>query len=228
VVFFCGFRSDMSGIKAETLDQLCASRGQAFLRFDYRGHGASSGRFEDGTIGTWLADSLAAIDALTAGPQIFVGSSMGGWIALLAARERPARVAGLVTVACAADFTERLIWDRLPPAERERIVADGLLRAPSAYDPAGYVITHALIEEARRHLVLDGPIPLDMPARLLHGLADRDVPWRQSLAVAEALTGADVRVVLIKGGGHRLSEPAQLELLADAVAELSDLRPATP
>lgn len=220
VVFLGGFRSDMTGTKATHLEAWARRRGRAFLRFDYRGHGASSGRFEDATIGDWLADSLAVLDQATDGPQVLVGSSMGGWLAVLAARARPDRVAGLVGIASAPDFTEALIWQRLDEAERRRITEEVVLIRPSAYDPEGYPITRTLIEEGRRHLVLDGPIPVDRPVRLLHGMADADVPYTLSLRLAERLTAADVRVTLVKDGDHRLSREADLALLD---ATLDDL-----
>ncbi|WP_114392210.1 alpha/beta hydrolase [Oleisolibacter albus] len=224
VVFLGGFRSDMTGTKAAALEQWAAGAGHACVRFDYQGHGASSGRWEDCTIGGWLADTLAVLDALTEGPQILVGSSMGGWLALLAALARPRRVTGLVAMAPAVDFTERLIWNRLSPEQRRAVERDGRFLAPSAYDPAGYPITRTLIEEGRRHLLLDGPagpIALDCPVRLLHGQQDADVPWQGSLELAAALATPDVRLTLVKDGDHRLSRPQDLVLLTGAVAELA-------
>ncbi len=221
VIFLGGFRSDMTGTKAMALERFCAARGQAYLRFDYQGHGASSTPFEQCVVGTWLDDTLAALDTLSQGPQILVGSSMGGWLALLAALARPNQVAGLIGIAAATDFTARLIEPRLGPAERARLRDDGFLRVPSPYDPAGYVITRALIEEGRQHLLLDRPIGLACPVRLFHGMRDADVPWRHSLALAEALTSADVVVNLSKSGDHRLSSPEDIARLQAAVAELS-------
>jgi pimeloyl-ACP methyl ester carboxylesterase len=218
----------MTGTKATALDRYCAARFQAFLRFDYRGHGRSGGRFEDGTIGAWLDDVLAVIDRLTEGPQLLVGSSLGGWLAILAALARPRRIAGLVMVAPAVDFTEALIWARLDAAQRKEMVTAGRLVVPSAYDPAGYPITQRLIEEGRRHLLLDAPIPLDIPIRILHGMGDSEVPWQHSLRLAEALTGRDVVVSLTKEGDHRLSTEADLARLAAAVATLSDTPGAAP
>ncbi|HLY58749.1 MAG TPA: alpha/beta hydrolase [Stellaceae bacterium] len=222
VVFMGGFRSDMTGTKATALDRFCAARGQSYLRFDYRGHGASGGRFEDATMGDWLADSLAVLDRLTEGPQILVGSSMGGWIALLTALARKERVAGLVLVAAAPDFTEALVWERLPADARDELMAAGSLTVPSEYAPEGYRLSRRLIEEGRAHLLLDRPIPLDIPARLLHGMRDADVPWPHSLRAVEALAGTDVRLTLVKDGDHRLSTPDGLRLMTGAVAELSD------
>jgi pimeloyl-ACP methyl ester carboxylesterase len=221
VVFMGGFMSDMTGTKAMTLETFCRNRGQAYLRFDYRGHGASSGRFEDGTIGLWSEDALAAFDSLTDGPQIIVGSSMGGWIALLTALKRPARVAGLVGIAAAPDFTEDLMWAVFPAEKREQLARDGVLYEPSDYAEKPYGITMKLIEDGRRHLLLRGaPLPLTCPLRLLHGMRDPDVPWQRSLTLADKIAAEDVRVVLIKDGDHRLSREHDLALLCDTVGDL--------
>lgn len=221
VMFLGGFMSDMTGTKAVALETFCRARGQAFLRFDYQGHGQSSGRFEEGSIGTWSEDAIAALDALTEGPQILVGSSMGGWIMLLAALARPARVAALVGIAAAPDFVTRM-WDEFTPEIRRTIVTEGVYRAPSQYSAVPYAITHRLIEDGRRHLLLDKPIPLRCPVRLLHGMKDPDVPWDTSLALAGALESTDVDVIFAKEGDHRLSTPADLERLCATVAALSD------
>jgi pimeloyl-ACP methyl ester carboxylesterase len=219
LVFLGGFNSDMTGTKATHLAQHCARTGRAFLRFDYAGHGASGGRFEEGTIGGWLGDALSVFDALTEGPQILIGSSMGGWIATLLARERPGLVRALIGLAAAPDFTEELIWAQLPPEIRETIWREGAWRRPSAYGEA-YPITRALIEEGRRHLLLGAPIPLRIPVRLLHGMRDEDVPWGHALRLAEAIEGEDVEVTLIKGGDHRLSTASDLALLSRTVEAL--------
>ncbi|GAB4354034.1 MAG: alpha/beta hydrolase [Kiloniellaceae bacterium] len=213
LMFLGGFMSDMSGSKAQALEVYARRRGRAFLRFDYRGHGQSSGRFEDGTIGDWVSDALAALDALTEGPQILIGSSMGGWIMLLAALARPGRVAGLVGIAPAPDFTEDLIWGRATAAQRRTLETVGHLDRPSEYSTTPYRITRHLIEEGRRHLLLGKPVPLTCPVRLIHGLKDADVPWQTSLRLAEALEGADVEVTLVKNAAHRLSEPEDLARL---------------
>jgi pimeloyl-ACP methyl ester carboxylesterase len=223
VVFLGGFKSDMTGSKASALDQFCYERGLDFLRFDYSGHGASGGDFLDGTISRWTDDALAAIDRLTEGKLILVGSSMGGWIMLLAALQRSTRIAGLVGVAAAPDFTEELIWGALSEAERARMLRDGRLEQPSEYSAEPYVITRALIEDGRRHLLLQAPIAIDVPVRLLHGMADPDVPHRQSLRLAERLVSQDVAVTLIKDGDHRLSRPQDLARICAAVAELAQL-----
>ncbi len=212
VVFLGGFNSDMTGSKAEALASHCAATGRAFLRFDYSGHGASGGRFVDGTIGRWAADAACALDALAEGKQILIGSSMGGWIALLlAARLRPDRVAGLIGIAAAPDFTRRM-RAALTDEARAALARDGVWLRPSQYgDP--YPIARALIEEGEAQCLLDASIPLDVPVRLLHGQQDPDVPWALSLTIAERLAGADVQVVLVKDGDHRLSRPQDLALL---------------
>ena len=212
IVFLPGFKSDMSGSKALDLAEFCAERGHAMLRFDYSGHGASGGRFEDGTIGQWTADALAVIDRLTTGKILLAGSSMGGWIALLAALARPDRVAGLVGIAAAPDFTELLMWEAMSPAERATLQRDGVLFVPSQYGEP-YPVTWRLIEEGRKHLLLHAPIRLDCPVRLLHGQQDPDVPWELSLRLAAAVSGPDVQVTLVKDGDHRLSRPEDLALL---------------
>ena len=218
VVFLGGFNSDMTGSKAEDLSAFCAGRGQAFLRFDYSGHGASGGRFADGTIGRWAEDAAAVLAALTEGPQILVGSSMGGWIALLLALRQPERVAGLIGIAAAPDFTTR-IEAALPPEARAAMAREGVWHRPSAYgDP--YPITRALIEDGRHHLLLQAPVPLAMPVRLLQGQRDPDVPWEHVLRIAAAIEGPDVRVMLVKDGDHRFSRPQDLRLLRQVLGAL--------
>ncbi len=221
IVFLPGFRSDMTGDKAAGLAAFAAERGQAMLRFDYSGHGASGGAFLDGTIGIWAADALAAIDRLTTGDLIVVGSSMGGWIALLTAIARPDRVKALVGIAAAPDFTQRLMWDSMTPAERQTLIQDGVLHIPSQYgDPTP--ITRRLIEDGRDHLVLNAPIPFAGKMRLLHGQADPDVPWELALRIAERVTSDDVEIALVKDGDHRLSRPRDLALLYRTVGALLD------
>jgi pimeloyl-ACP methyl ester carboxylesterase len=219
IVFLPGFRSDMTGDKATSLAAFAAERGLGMLRFDYSGHGASEGLFTDGTIGEWASDALTVIDRLTAGPLILVGSSMGGWIALLTALARRDRVVGLVGIAAAPDFTQRLMWDAMAPAERATLQRDGILHVPSQYgDPTP--ITLKLIEDGARHHVLTGPIDLHCPIRLLHGQADPDVPWELALTIARQVASTDVEVILVKDGDHRLSRPADLALLTRTVAAL--------
>ena len=217
VVFLPGFRSDMTGDKATALAAFCGERGQALLRFDYSGHGASGGRFEDGTIGGWTDDALAVIDRLTEGPLVLVGASMGGWIALLAAIARPDRVAALIGIAAAPDFTEALIWQAMSFEQRATLMRNGILEQPSRYgDPDP--ITRALIEDGRTRLLLNAPIALDCPVRLLHGQDDPDVPWEMALRIAEQVTSRDVQVMLVKDGDHRLSRPQDLALLRRTLA----------
>jgi pimeloyl-ACP methyl ester carboxylesterase len=220
VVFLCGFNSDMNGTKAQALDAFCAAREHAFLRFDYFAHGVSSGDFADATVGRFLADTLAAIDELTEGRLVLVGSSIGGWLMLLAALARPERVQALVGIAAAPDATEDLMWQRFPFDLREEIITQGAARVPSTYNEAGYLITRKLIEEARAHLVMRAPLAIDRPVRLIHGMMDPDVPFETSLALADRLTGGDVQVSLVKDGDHRLSRTQDLELLLRTLAPL--------
>ena len=222
-VLFCGgFKSDMAGVKATTLQAFCNRRGQQYTRFDYQGHGASSGKFVNGSIGDWRGDMLDVFDQVTEGSQIVVGSSMGGWMALMLALARPTRVRGLVLIAPAADFTDALMWPSLPEEARRQIETEGVWLRPSIYDDGTYPITRHLIEESKTHLVLGGPINFLGPVRILHGLADDTIPVEHVLRTADALTSRDVVVSLIKGGDHRLSSPADLERLCGAVLELSD------
>lgn len=220
VLFLGGFRSDMTGTKATALEAHCRAAGRAFARFDYSGHGESPGRFEEGTIGAWLADALCVLDRATEGPQVLVGSSMGGWIMLLAALARPERVRGLIGVAAAPDFTEDLVWGRCGEEERRKLMEEGSFLCPPRYEDAPYPITRRLIEEGRRHLLLRGPIPLRRPVRLIHGMADEDVPWEVSLRLCGCLEGADVSLTLVKGGDHRLSTPADIRRLTETVEGL--------
>ena len=218
-VFLAGFKSDMNGSKALEMQAYCETLDRGSLRFDYSGHGASGGAFEHGTIGRWTEDALFLIDRVTAGPLVLVGSSMGGWIALLVALARPERVAGLIGIAAAPDFTETLIWSTLSAEERDRMMRDGAIHAPSAYgEPTP--ITRGLIEEGRQHLLLGKAIPLACPVRLLHGQLDADVPWQTAVALAERIASPDVQVTLVKDGEHRLSRPSDLALLRYALGSL--------
>lgn len=221
VVFLGGFRSDMTGTKATFLEDWARARGRAFLRFDYTGHGASSGDFLDGTIGGWADDAAEALAWLTEGPQILVGSSMGGWIALLLARRMPERVAGLVGIAAAPDFTEDSMWAAMDAPTRARLAAEGRIDVPSEYDDAPYPITLRLIEDGRRNLVLRTPLPLPFPVRLLHGSADRDVDLSVALRLLGHAEAADLRLTVVKGADHRFSAPDALALLAETVGSLS-------
>jgi pimeloyl-ACP methyl ester carboxylesterase len=228
VAFLGGFRSDMTGTKAIALEAWARKTGHAYLRFDYLGHGQSSGRFEDGTIGRWRDDSLAAIDQLTDGKLILVGSSMGGWLSLLVARARPERLAGVVLIAAAPDFTERMLLKRLSVQERVQLEREGRLERPSQYSPEPSVFTWKLIEEGRNHLVLDKKLSLPCPVRLLHGQSDPDVPWEYSLQIAAHLDAPEVVTTLVKGGDHRLSTPGELARLIATVEELLPDRGPTP
>jgi pimeloyl-ACP methyl ester carboxylesterase len=210
----------MQGSKALHLRDWAAAHGRAMLRLDYAGHGSSGGAFEDGTIGAWAADARAVIAAQVAGPVLLVGSSMGGWIGLLLARALGAQVTGLVGIAAAPDFTETLLWKRLSPAERAALLSDGYVERPSLYGEKPYRFTRRLIEDGRAQRLLDGPIAIDCPVRLLQGQRDPDVPWPTALKLAEHLAGADVQVILIKDGDHRLSRPQDLDLLTRTVAAL--------
>ena len=222
LVFLGGFMSDMTGTKAMALEAHAKASGQDFVRFDYLGHGASSGHFEDGTIGRWAEDATAVLDEATEGPQILIGSSMGGWIMLLTALARPQRVAGLVGVAAAPDFTETLMWQEFSPDIRATLERDGVYYEPSEYSEEPYAITMELIVEGRCHLLMDRPIPITCPVRLIHGAADPDVPWKLSLELMDKLASTEVEVTLVKDAGHRLSEPEDLERLTRTVAALSE------
>lgn len=219
VVWLGGFRSEMAATKADALAAWAKGSGRAFLRFDYFGHGQSDGDFKDGTITRWRADALAVLDELVEGPVVLVGSSMGGWIACLAAMDRPERVKALVLIAPAADFTEKLMGPELPDEARVALAAEGLWMRPSAYGEP-YPITSALFEDGARWSILPGPVPIEAPVRILQGGADPDVPWPHALELANALNSEDVVFTLIKDGDHRLSRPQDLERLIAAVEEL--------
>lgn len=227
VMWLGGFRSEMTGTKASALAGWAERAGRALVRFDYAGQGESSGRFEEGTIGRWRDDALAVLDALTGGPVVLVGSSMGGWLASLVALARPERTAGLVLLAPAPDFTEALMRPAFPPEAHRALAEGGVWDQPSEYGGT-YPITRMLLDEARRWLLLPGPVPIPAPVRILQGTADEDVPWRHALAFAEALESSDVVFTLIKGGDHRLSRPADLARLFAAVEELGQSSSTTP
>jgi pimeloyl-ACP methyl ester carboxylesterase len=220
-VWLGGFKSDMAGTKAETLAVWARERGQGFVRFDYSGHGRSGGAFEGGTISRWLGDVLAVIDQVTNGPLVLVGSSMGGWLALLAARARAERVAGLLLLAPAADFTERLMWDTFSAEERRTIQETGRLEEPSQYSPEPNVLTLALIEDGRRHLLMDKPYPFGGPIHILQGGADPDVPETHVRALVGVLPAERLTFELIPDGDHRLSRPQDLERLLAAAEQLA-------
>jgi pimeloyl-ACP methyl ester carboxylesterase len=253
-----GFKSDMRGTKAAALDLWARDQGRAITRFDYSGHGESGGQFVAGTIGRWLEESRAVFQAFCRGPQVLVGSSMGGWLALLLARELSqsrggpisghrgstfmagsgsgpelhsvntfnervhpnATLAGMVLIAPAVDFTEELMWKRFPPAVKREIEQTGIWARPSAYSEEPYLITRELIEEGRRHLLLDGMIETGCPVRILQGVQDADVPWRHAVELTSRFARDDVVLTLVKDGDHRLSRPADIDRLIAAVAEL--------
>ena len=222
-----GFRSDMSGTKAEALDAWATQEGRPFVRFDYSGHGSSGGRFEDGTISRWLEESLAVIDEFVEGRPVLVGSSMGGWLALLATRALRERgsahaPAGLVLLAPAADFTERLMWDAFSDDVRTELMRDGVHHRPSAYSDDPYPITRALIEDGRRHLILHGGIETGCPVHVIQGMLDRDVPHTHALTLMERLPGETTRLTLVKDGDHRLSTPEDLDRLVQAASSAVD------
>ena len=222
-----GFNSDMRGTKALALDAFAAERGRACIRFDYSGHGESGGAFIDGTIGRWLEESVTVFERFARGPQVVVGSSMGGWMALLLARaiakrEAPgATLAGLVLIAPAPDFTEQLMWNSFSDEIREEIRTKGVWMRPSEYgDGTPYPITRALIEEGRNHLLLGSAIEVGCPVRILQGAQDPDVPWQHAFALAHRLPAEDVVLTMIQDGDHRLSRPQDIARIMAAVAEM--------
>lgn len=220
-----GFKSDMNGTKAAALDQWAAAHNRACTRFDYSGHGESGGDFADGTIGRWLEESLAVFKAQAKDPQVVIGSSMGGWLALLLLRELKRRngtsapVAGLVLIAPAVDFTEELMWKKFSPRIKSEIERTGVWQRPSQYSDDPYPITKALIEEGRNHLLLDGLIETGCPVRILQGVKDEDVPWQHAVELTSRLAHDDVVLTLVKDGDHRLSRPEDIERLIAAVSE---------
>ena len=221
VVFLGGFMSDMEGSKATYLHAWTKNMGRPYLRFDYSGHGKSSGKFTDGCIGDWAQDAVDIIMAKTAGPQVIVGSSMGGWIALLLARAMPERFCGLVGIAAAPDFTEDSIWAGLSEEQRATIFRDGQIELPSEYDDSPYIFTRRLIEDGRQQRVLCDPLTLPFPARLLHGTADASVALSVPLRILEHASGADIRLTLVKGADHSFSTDECLALLGETVADIS-------
>ena len=219
VVFLGGFKSDMTGTKAMYLQDWAQRTGRGFLRFDYSGHGDSSGSFEDGSIGDWAADARAVLESLTDGPQVLVGSSMGGWIGLLLARALPQRVAGLVTIAAAPDFTEHGYWAGFDQAQRDTLMRHGRLEVPSEYDDQPYVITRRLIDDGRERLVMNQPLRLPFPVRMLQGTADADVPMEWALRLLDHAQGDDIRLTLVKGADHRFSTPECLSLITRSIED---------
>ncbi len=222
-----GYKSDMKGTKAVALADWAAQAGRACVRFDYSGHGELEGAFTDGTIGRWLADSLAVFDACCQGPQILIGSSMGGWLALLLTRElkrrarmpEAASIAGMVLIAPAVDFTEELMWKRFTPEIKRELEDTGVWARPSQYSAEPYLVTRQLIEEGRKHLLLGGLIETGCPVRILQGVEDPDVPWQHAVELTSRLASDDVVLTLVKDGDHRLSRPEDIERLIAAVKE---------
>jgi pimeloyl-ACP methyl ester carboxylesterase len=227
ILWLGGFKSDMGGTKAAALDRWAHAHQRSCVRFDYSGHGESGGRFTDGTLGRWLEECIAVCDTYCHGPQVVVGSSMGGWLGLLVARELrrrspvdcPMSIAAMVLIAPAVDFTEELMWKRFPAEVKRTLEADGVWARPSPYSDGPYPITAGLIEEGRRHLLLGGLIETGCPVRILQGIADPDVPWSHSVELVSRLAQDDVVLSLIKDGDHRLSRPEDLERLIAAVSE---------
>ena len=220
VIFLSGFMSDMSGEKAQAVMQWCQTFDHSCVRFDYFGHGESSGDFEQGTISRWLEDAITVIDELSNGPQVLVGSSMGGWLSLLAALQRPQRIAGLIGIAAAPDFTKNLVENRLDENAKTQLHQNGVCYRPSQYSDQPYAITRALIDDGYQHLLLHDDIALSCPVRLLHGQQDIDVPWQISMQICAKLASSDVTVTILKDAEHRLSRLSDLTLLTATLAQL--------
>lgn len=221
LLMFCGgYRSDMNGTKALYLEERCRSRGQAFLRFDYSGHGQSEGRFADGTIGAWAQDATDILNHVSpAGPAILAGSSMGGWIALLLALNWKGTLTGLVGIAAAPDFTEE-VHARLSNAQKKELDEKGIVRAENDYSDEPYEFTHALYDEAKKHMVLDRPRRIDCRMILIQGMKDKDVPWETAVKIQKTFSTGDVDVVFVEDGGHRLSRPEDLEVIDREIRSL--------
>ncbi len=222
LVWLGGFRSDMLGSKAETLAMHAGNTGQGYLRFDYTGHGESEGAFREGTISKWRDDAILAIENCTKGPQLLVGSSMGGWISMLTALEIPERIAGMILIAPAPDFTEKLMWANMDQALRKDIITKGFVERPSDYSDEPEIITHELIEDGRKNLVLDKKINIKGPIRILQGMRDADVPWSHALEAIECFESDDITASLIKSGDHRLSRDEDLSRLIQVIDELNE------
>lgn len=221
VVFLGGFVSDMTGTKAVWLEEWARARGRGYLRFDYRGHGASSAAFVEGAIGDWADDAAEMLEHRTQGPQVLVGSSMGGWIALLLARRMPERIAGLVGIAAAPDFLEDSIWEGLTIEQKMELTREGAVRIPSDYDDEGYVVTRRMVEEARHHLVLREALRCPFPVRLLHGTADTDVGPAVGVRLLGHIDCPDARLTLVKGADHRFSGEPELALIGASIEDVS-------
>ncbi|MFV9876054.1 MAG: alpha/beta hydrolase [Rickettsiales endosymbiont of Dermacentor nuttalli] len=220
IIFFSGFNSNMEGTKARNLAEYCQKKDYNFIKFDYLGHGLSSGVFSECTIGIWLENCLSIIDNLTIDKHIFIGSSMGGWLALLASMLRPEKVAGIICIAAAPDFTENLIWDTLTTEEKNQLITDGKIKLSSDYCKDKYEISLKLIEEARNHLVLNKHLDIKCPVYLLHGMADKDVPYTFSLELAKLISSQDITVKLVKNAEHGMSTKEDFYLLYNTINEL--------
>ena len=225
LIWLGGFKSSMDGTKATALASWAEQQDVICTRFDYSGHGASEGEFEQGTISNWLKESLGIFRKFTTGPQIVIGSSMGGWLSTLLYRQllqtgELDRVHALVLIAPAVDMTEELMWKRYPREIRREIEETGVYQRPSAYGDGDYAITHALIEDGREHLLLSKPLPVHCPVRILHGEADPDVPWEHGRRLYEHMSGEDISFTLIKNGDHRLSTPQEIDRLIATVSAL--------
>lgn len=219
IVFLGGFMSDMTGTKATALEQWAQKNNQSYIRFDYFGHGQSSGKFTDGTISIWKHNVLTVIDTLTEGPQIIVGSSMGGWLMLLAARERPEKTAAIIGIASAPDFTKNLMWDKMTNEQQKELTTNGSIDLPSDYSDEPYPTTLELIEDGKKHLLLDSAIEITCPVQLIHGMKDDDVPYTLSVALAEKLTSQNVQTHLIKKSDHRMSSDDDIAFLLKTIEE---------
>jgi pimeloyl-ACP methyl ester carboxylesterase len=219
MIFLPGFMSDMNGAKALAVENFARVSGQSFVRFDYFGHGNSSGNFVDGHMGIWASDTLAVLDELTKGPQILIGSSMGGWLMLLTAIARPERIIGLIGLAAAPDFTEDLLRNELSQDELIEVNERGFVTCKSQYED-DYIYTKALFDEGLKHLVLRDEMPIDCPVRLIHGLSDKVVPWQTAINIQEKIRGTDVEIILVKDGDHRLSTDSDLECLIGTIGNL--------
>ena len=228
IIFLCGHGSDMNGTKALILEQLALDEGFGFTRFDYFGHGASEGDMSEGTISIWTDDCLAILDEVTLGPQILVGSSLGGWVMLTAARARISRIAGLIGIAAAPDFTEDLIWSSLSNSQRDEMKTTGQITLPNPYADEGVDYPYSLIEDGRKNLVMTGPLELDIPVCLFQGMQDHEVPWHTAIALSNAIQSDNVIVHLDKNAGHRFSTPDQLAAICQAVRVMRAHAPAQP
>ncbi|WP_306251697.1 carboxylesterase [Parvularcula sp. IMCC14364] len=220
IIWLGGYASDMAGTKADYLSSWARSMGRPYLRFDYSGHGESGGYFEDGCISDWADDALCVLDQLTEGPQILIGSSMGGWITCLLARQRPERLAGLLFIAPAPDFTDELMWPSWDKATQQRLLSEGKLEFPSEYDESVMIYTRRLYEDGKSASVFAQPLKVNVPVRILQGMNDTSVPWQHAARLAEHIEAGDLQITMIKGADHRMSGPADLARLAQVLESL--------